>query len=179
MSLKYKPSSEPHRSPSSCFARPTLETIPLYRGTTLIRTPPPEDPTVAICPGTSGDPWGEGGSHERGTPVGYSGVGPSVVRFRPASFRCRASLAHVPYPPKRLSHFHVSMGKLPKNLVYADKGFPGLNNEGFLGSLRCNKQKMYRSAELYKFQVDRAGQRCSVPCQSNRFKTNCGLKGRF
>ena len=31
--------------------------------------PPPQDPTVALCPGTCGDPRGVGVSYERGTPV--------------------------------------------------------------------------------------------------------------
>ena len=43
-----------------------------YRGTSLIRTPPPEDPTVALCLGTCGDPRGVGVSYERGTPAGGS-----------------------------------------------------------------------------------------------------------
>ena len=41
----------------------------IYRGTSLTRTPPPQDPTVALCLGTYGDPMGVGVSHERGTPV--------------------------------------------------------------------------------------------------------------
>ena len=31
--------------------------------------PPPQDPTVALCLGTYGDPRGVGVSYERGTPV--------------------------------------------------------------------------------------------------------------
>ena len=33
-------------------------------------TPPPEDPTVALCLGTYGDPLGVGVSYERSTPAG-------------------------------------------------------------------------------------------------------------
>ena len=40
------------------------------RGTSLItKTPPPEDPTVALCRGTYGGPMGVGVSYQRGTPV--------------------------------------------------------------------------------------------------------------
>jgi len=42
---------------------------PPYRGTSLMRTPPPQDPTVALCLGTCGDPMGVGVSYERGIPV--------------------------------------------------------------------------------------------------------------
>jgi hypothetical protein len=40
-----------------------------YRGTSLIRTPPPVDPTEAPCLGTYGDPRGGAFSYERGNPV--------------------------------------------------------------------------------------------------------------
>ena len=32
----------------------------IYRDTSLIKTPPPENPTVALCLGTCGDPKGGG-----------------------------------------------------------------------------------------------------------------------
>ena len=35
-----------------------------------MRTPPPQDPTEALCLGTYGVPWGAGVSYERATPVG-------------------------------------------------------------------------------------------------------------
>ena len=44
--------------------------LPTYRGTTLIRNNPPEDPTEALCLGTYGDPMEVGVSYERGNPVG-------------------------------------------------------------------------------------------------------------
>ena len=31
----------------------------------------------------------------------------------------------IPYLPKRWSHWHVSVGKLPKDVNFADEGFPG------------------------------------------------------
>ena len=39
------------------------------RGTSLIRNTPPQDPAVALCLGTYGDPRGVGVSFARGTPV--------------------------------------------------------------------------------------------------------------
>ena len=35
-----------------------------YRGTSLIRTPPPQDPAGALCPETYRDPTGEGFSYD-------------------------------------------------------------------------------------------------------------------
>ena len=43
--------------------------VPSYRVPSLITTPPPYDPTVALCLGTYGDPKGEGFSCERNTPI--------------------------------------------------------------------------------------------------------------
>ena len=40
-------------------------------GTSLIRTPPLQDPTVALRLGTYGDPRGLGVSYERSTPAGH------------------------------------------------------------------------------------------------------------
>ena len=41
----------------------------VYRGDSLIRTPPPQDLTVGLCPGPYGGPKGGAISCERGTPV--------------------------------------------------------------------------------------------------------------
>ena len=43
--------------------------LKVYRGTSLVRTPPPQDPSVALCLGIYRDPMGVGVSYERGTPV--------------------------------------------------------------------------------------------------------------
>ena len=40
-----------------------------YRDTSLRRTPPLHNPTVAVCPGTFGDPRGVGVYYDRGTHV--------------------------------------------------------------------------------------------------------------
>ena len=37
-------------------------------------TPPPWDPTVALCLGAYGDPRGAGVSYERGTPAGLGAL---------------------------------------------------------------------------------------------------------
>ena len=57
----------------------------MYRGTSLIRTPPRQDPTVALRLGTNGDPMGAGIFYEPGTPVdirhlGYRAGGSSPLR---------------------------------------------------------------------------------------------------
>ena len=52
-----------------------------YRGTSLIRNTPPEDPIVVLCIGTHRDPGGVGISYERSTPVGIS-QGPIRIRLR-------------------------------------------------------------------------------------------------
>ena len=36
------------------------------------KNPSPIHPTVALCLGTYGDPWGVGASYERGTPVTHN-----------------------------------------------------------------------------------------------------------
>ena len=53
------PSSEFYDT-KRCQADPTPKTNLRYRGTSLIRTPPPQDPTVALYLGTYGDLRGGG-----------------------------------------------------------------------------------------------------------------------
>ena len=50
-----------------------------YRGASLIGTPPPWDPAVALCPGTYGDPRGVGVSYKRSTPVEPSRLVPPLL----------------------------------------------------------------------------------------------------
>ena len=47
--------------------RVSLRSAAAYRGTSLISKGPSVGPTVAICLGTYGDPWGVGVSYKRGT----------------------------------------------------------------------------------------------------------------
>ena len=60
--------------------------------------PPTQDPVVALCIGTYGDPRGMGVSHERGTPVGGYGstLGTRGVRFEPLrrATTCRGADVH-------------------------------------------------------------------------------------
>ena len=55
----------------------------IYGDTSLIRTIPFVDPTVALSLGTYGDPRGVGVSYERGTPVAVNNFG-EVVGPAPA-----------------------------------------------------------------------------------------------
>ena len=55
------------RRPGSCGAL-DIRTPPL-QGYLAHENPPPQDPTVALCLGTCGDPMGVGVSYERGIPV--------------------------------------------------------------------------------------------------------------
>ena len=74
-----------------------------YRVISLIRTPPPQDPTVALCLGTCGDPRGLGVSYERGTPVH------SLLR---AIGQCSATTQHLLNNPRPL--FPAAMHSTPR-----------------------------------------------------------------
>ena len=62
----------------------------VYRGVMRIRNrPPPQDPTIGLCPGHYGGPRGWALSYERGTPVAV----PQSGRLHTPFSRCHAAFA--------------------------------------------------------------------------------------